>query len=398
MGGTVERKSVPIGSCASWSEPSRGRRVTVSLALLVVCFLLLGAARADAAEVKRGEAVRLPDGETVDQDLYVFGGTVILEGAAARDVVVVARYLDAVGPIGGSLMVLAGRAEVRGTVGGSVRAAGASVAIYGRVEGDVVAAGGSVTIVETASVGGDVVVAGGKVTIVDGAVVGGAVRGEAVGMTIEGEIGSAVDVTTRRLHVAPSAQIGGVLRYQSRRAATIEPGAVVVGPTVRRDPAAALPMGPLLFWANGAVPRLLAMFVSGIVLVLLVPRRMAAVADSGRSAPMTSLLLGTGLVVFLPVLLILLLLTVIGSPLALVGGFGYLAGLYLSQVFVGLALGRFLLRLPAAEARRAAQSARAGRRHRLARGDAPRPGAPRVRNHRRDYSGPRVRRARSESR
>jgi len=62
-----------------------------------------------------------------------------------------------------------------------------------------------------------------------------------------------------------------------------------------------------------------------------------------RNRPWPSFLLGLALLIGVPITLAFLTVTLIGLPIALIGLAAYLALLYLSQVFVGLAIGRFLL-------------------------------------------------------
>jgi hypothetical protein len=88
---------------------------------------------------------------------------------------------------------------------------------------------------------------------------------------------------------------------------------------------------------------LLAGLIAGLVIVMLVPRTAASVADAARLAPLTSFLLGILLAVFLPVLVAVLFATVVGIPIALILLILLVSVVYLSQVFLGLAIGRLIL-------------------------------------------------------
>ncbi len=65
-------------------------------------------------------------------------------------------------------------------------------------------------------------------------------------------------------------------------------------------------------------------------------------ADRIGGAPWVSLLVGFILLVVAPVAAAVVMLTLIGIPLALLMLFGYLVVLYVGRVFVGLAIGRWL--------------------------------------------------------
>jgi cytoskeletal protein CcmA (bactofilin family) len=343
------------GTCCRWSKSFvvAPRTAPVACVLITAILAFLGQHRpAAAAQFMAGASVQIPVGTTIDGDLYISGGTVTVLGDIHGDLVADAALLNVVGDVNGSVSVAAGRAEIRGRIAHAVRALGGVVAIYGRVDGDVVAAGGVVTIVEGASVGGDVVAAGSSVTVVDSAIVGGNVRGVAANMSIEGRIGGDVRVTVDHLQLTEGATIQRELHYRSDNAATIAPGAVVAGTTRRESLAGGVPGGQVIFWERAAIPRALLLLSVGVAILLLLPGHAIAVADGVRGAPSLALLVGIGAAVFVPITLALMMITIVGIPLALVGTTLYLGGTYLSQVFVGLALGRMVFRLGQANVRR----------------------------------------------
>ena len=329
------------------------RTASVACVLVAAILGLLGQDRpVAAAQFIAGASVQIPAGTTIDGDLYIAGGTLTVLGNVHGDLVADGVLLNVVGDIDGSVTVAAGRAEIRGRIAHAVRALGGVIAIYGRVDGDVVAAGGAVTLVEGAAVGGDVVAAGGTISVVNSASVEGNVRGVAANMSIEGHIGGDIRVTVDHLQLTNGATIQRELHYRSDNPATIAPGAVVAGTTRRESLANGVPGGQVIFWERAAIPRALLLLVAGVAILLLLPGHAIAVANGVRGAPSLALLVGIGAAVFVPITLALLTITIAGIPLALVGTTLYLAGTYLSQVFVGLALGRMVFRLGQANVRR----------------------------------------------
>jgi hypothetical protein len=344
-----------VGGCRRWSNSfvAAPRTALVASVLVAAILALLGQDRpAAAAQFMAGASVQVPAGTTIHGDLYIAGGKVSVLGTVHGDLVGEAALLNVVGDIDGSVTVAAGRAEIRGRIAHAVRALGGVIAIYGRVDGDVVAAGGAVTLVEGAAVGGDVVAAGGMVTVVNSATVDGNVRGVAANMNIEGHIGGNIRVTVDHLQLTDGATIQRELHYRSDNSATIAPGAVVAGTTRRESLAGGVPGGQVIFWERAAIPRALLLLGVGVAILLLLPGHAIAVANGVRGAPSLALLVGIGATVFVPITLALLTITIVGIPLALVGTTLYLGGTYLSQVFVGLALGRIVFRLGQADVRR----------------------------------------------
>jgi cytoskeletal protein CcmA (bactofilin family) len=307
---------------------------------VVVGLLALSPRPARAAEFKGGPNPTVERGTTIDDDLYLSGGRARIAGEVTGDLVAAVGDLDVTGELGGSLNAAVGTADLRGPVGRSVRVTAGEVTVRSTVGGDLVVLGGAVTVERGATVRGDVVAAGGDVDVL-GTVVGD-VRGSAGEVTIEGRVGGDVRVSADRFQVAPQARIDGDLRFRSDDH-SISPNATVGGTRTELGPRRYLPWVELPGSLGFALVRLLAGLIAGAVVVLLLPRAAARVADGVRREPLASLLAGLILAVFVPVGVVALLATVVGIPIALIGAALFAAGLYLSQVVVGLALGRAIL-------------------------------------------------------
>jgi hypothetical protein len=320
--------------------------LAVLIALIALATRTAGAA---AAEFRTGGSPSVAKGETVAGDLYLFGGDVDLAGTVTGDAVVSSGRLKVPGHVVGSLSVLSGEAEIVGAVDGSIRVAGGDVTIGGKVGRDVVVAGGSVTIDSTATVAGDLIVAGGDVSVLGS--ITGDVRGNVGSLTIGGSgtvggtgtVGGDVRVHADHIRLRSRAKVAGDLIYTSRNVARIDDGASVKGAKRQTVPDRFYPGDNLASWFASAIFRLLCALFAGVVLVLLLPHAMAVVADGIRGSPASSFVLGLVLLVLTPVLVLILLVTVIGIPIAVIVLVGYVCVLYLSQVFLGLALGRIIL-------------------------------------------------------
>jgi hypothetical protein len=184
-------------------------------------------------------------------------------------------------------------------------------------------------------------VAGGEIELLGP--VGGKVTGNVGSLTINNRVGGDVDLTANEINLLSQARLQGDFRYSSREEATFAVGATVAGETERTEPERFYPGDNIAAWLSSGLFRLFCGLVAGLVLVLLIPRAVTAVADAARTTPVTSFLLGLVLIVLLPVLFTVLLITVVGAPIGLIGFLLYFSVLYLSQVFLGLAIGRFVL-------------------------------------------------------
>ncbi|WP_224368454.1 bactofilin family protein [Hyalangium versicolor] len=311
--------------------------------LPLVALAVLLPAGAMAAELRRGDQVVIAPGEVLNEDLYAFGGTVLIQGTVRGDVVTAAGNVEISGTVEGDVLSMAGETRISGTVGGSVRAAAGTLSISGPVGEDGVLAGGQVRLDPGARVGRDVLLAAREAQLQ--APVEGQVKAAAETLVMEAPVGGDVRAEVETLRLTDGAKIGGSLHYRSTKEAMIASGATVTGPVERLKPEPHQGRGPLLYvigWARSLV----GLFALGLLLVLVTPDFARRLPVTLRQAPWRSLGWGAAVFVGGPVLAALVFL--VG---ALLGGWWigliilglYAAALALCFPVVGMFIGRWLL-------------------------------------------------------
>lgn len=280
------------------------RTIPVLVAVLLLVATLPGTA---AAATRSGGTVTVGPDETVAGDLQAFGGTVVIEG----------------------------------TVTGDVEAFGGTVVIDGTVDGNVEAAGGTVEI--TGTVGGDVDAAGGTVEIGDDARIEGNLGVGASSVTLDGTVLGDAEIGAERVTLGPDARIDGSLTYDG--ALDRADGATVGGPVTRSDSVDAGPSGPGLALPDGAftVYGVLVNLLAGAVLLVAFPRFSTTVADGVADDPLRSGGVGLLALVVVPLVCAVLLVTVVGIPLSIVGFLAYLLLVWAGALYGRFAAGRALL-------------------------------------------------------
>lgn len=301
---------------------------------------------ARAAEFRSGSTPTIDADARIDDDLYIAGGTVSVDGHVTRDLVATGGTITVDGPVDGNANVAGGNVTIRGPVGGTVRVAGGTVTIDSEVARDVIVTGGTARITSRSQVGQDLVIAGGTMTV--DAPVGRDVRGGGGDLRINNTVGRDVRVDLDgRLTLTSNARIGGDLVYAADTQANIADGAAVAGATTYEQPVGQSTTARVFGWILSTLLRLGWALLAGTAVVLLTPRAARLVTDTLRERPVVSLGWGVGVLIIVPILAVLLAVTIVGVPLALMALGLYLLALYLSQVVVGIALGRLLLRQPA---------------------------------------------------
>lgn len=122
------------------------KRLAVIFTLLLIMFVAVPAGSA-LADSHFDRVIK--SGETVEGDVEVFGGSLLVEDGAT---------------IEGDVFVGGGNAEIAGHVEGDIAIFGGNVTLSGTVDGDLFVAGGNLTIDSTGGVAGECLLVGGNIT------------------------------------------------------------------------------------------------------------------------------------------------------------------------------------------------------------------------------------------
>lgn len=278
--------------------------------LLVVMLHLSTVTGVVAAQSVQGASgtIVVKEGETVSS-VDTLAGTIVVRGTVTGDVSGAA----------GTIQVAEG-----GRVGGSISGAAGDVRIDGEVGGDVTAGSGNVQVTETARVGGEVSVGAGYVRI-------------------DGQIDGDVRVGAETIVIGPNAEVGGEFRYDAD-SFTQDPAATVAGGVVEdpnlRGNFGTFTLPSWVTWGYG----LLANFLLGAILLVLFPAFSARLAGRVSDEPAKTGGVGLLLLVGGPILLVLVAITIIGIPLAVLGAIAFGLAIWVGVVYGQYAIGAWVLR------------------------------------------------------
>lgn len=266
-------------------------------------------------------------------DHFIAGDTVSVSEAIVGDLIAASGDLSVNTSVGGDLVVAGGDLNLEGTVAQSLYAAGGKIVIGAEVGRNARVAGGSVSLDPTGRIAGNATLAGGEITVrgpIEGYLQAGGGR-----LYIDGPIGGDVELTGDRIELGPNARIEGHLKYDSKKDLGEASGAVVRGGIERvTGPASSQPSGGRagIIWSLGLV-------IAAALLAGVWPALADRVGGFLQQRFAWSVLVGFIALVCIPVAVILLLVTVIGIPLALAALAGYglllLGGYVASGVGVG---------------------------------------------------------------
>jgi hypothetical protein len=302
----------------------------------LVLLLALAPASALAATPMQGNTVTIAANQTVNDDVYAVGSTVVIDGRVNGDVV-----------------AFAGTVTINGVVTGNLIAAGGTTNIKGRVDGTVRLAGGTITV--DGVVGRDLLVGAGTVSLGSGARIGRDLLTGAGTTSVSGRIARDVRVGSGTLQLNSGAVVGGDIYYSGTVAPTIASGVAVHGTVQQVNPTGGMtwtgwsapwtvgnPGDTLVGWAR----MLIGLFILGLVIVLLAPRFSRRTVSRIERAPWKSGGLGLALLIGVPIvagLVFVLGIFVGGWWLALMLLALLVLALPVSMVIAGLSIGHWIV-------------------------------------------------------
>ena len=239
--------------------------------------------------------------------------------------------------------------QINGNIEGSLYCAASSVlVINGRVSGDVVCLASKVII--NGEIGQDLRIAGSdislngdasiasldKVNLAPESTISKDLQIYGSNTEISGEIGNNAYISSHNLKAGNMVKIGGDLSYSSADEINFANGQVkgkINYNQVQNNDNAAL----------SVIMIMLMLLVLSMIVVLVVPGRVHRSSEIAKGNFITVILAGVATVFLVPIVAILLALSVIGIPVAIVMGFAYVIILIMSAPFFVYLLGSILL-------------------------------------------------------
>ncbi len=348
--GLVATAFVGVGtlSVVTVRRPLAGASAGLALALLAG---LAPPSQADAAELRyeKEGTVKVAEGESIDDTVFLAGKTAIVAGVVDGDVFAAAERVEITGTVRGNIYSAAETVTIAGEVGGNVHAAGKSIEVDSKVGGSAFLAGRNVIVTEDSELARGGYFAG--ETVRSKGRVGRDLIFAAETMELSGSVERNVRGYGSEVTVSSSGSVGGDLQLTvpSQDAVEVDDGAIVSGETIidieeKEDRRAFLYPG----FYFGVLAKALAMLLMGLVLVRLFPSLLPPAPESSKEV-LRDMGFGFVALVATPVVMLLIALTLIGIPVSIVLGMVYAVLLFLSTLVVAYFAA---LRLPTPDHRR----------------------------------------------
>jgi len=300
----------------------------------------------------------VPKNQVVNDDLFITGQEVLVEGTVNGDVYAAGGMVRIRGTVNGDVLAAGGNVEISGKITQDIRAAGGNVRIDEAQVGDsVTVVGGNISIDKETKIGGGLVFGGGSID--SQANVGRGITGGGGAVTLDGIVAKDIQVGAGALTLGSGAKVNGDLIYSSEEEPRFVGEATVSGKIRKVIPSQlslAKELRPQYIRNVGQgifrgltigfrIWSYFAALIVGLVILKLFPKESQIVAETVEKKLFSSL--GWGFLIFLLAgpAFILGMVTLVGIPLTLILFMLLLIDLYIAKVFIGLAIGNWLGRI-----------------------------------------------------
>src|SRR3989344_243503 len=323
----------------------------LSAILLIFGFFFLFTSTVSAAEFKTGEVVETTDTTVTSGSLFIAGRKVTVRGTINGDLFCAGQNVTVDADVLGDVICAGQNVTINGTVSGDARLAGQMITINGAIDSNLTSFGQPIELPADGIVSGEVFAAGQDFS--ERGTIGKTLNGGFESAELNGEINGDVQLVVNSLRVGNDASILGNLTYESKTNIEVPTTASISGTVRRTEPTAkeltARPLRPIantsmraFSWA-GWLMRVLTYLILGLLLAIIFPVFTKKILDLSEQYQGRSMLLGFVSFFVIPILLVLLVISLIGIPIALIGLFLWLFFLFVSRITFALFVGKKVL-------------------------------------------------------
>ncbi|MBD3312245.1 hypothetical protein GF352_02195 [archaeon] len=281
-----------------------------------------------ASMFKASDNVDISSSETINQNAYLAGNLVNINGVVNGDAVTAGNIIVVNGVVNGDLMAAGNSITVNGNVSGDVRATGAMVLVNGEVGGEVLSGTAQLMLSEESTVG--------------------EVNAGAASITISGEVLGNVTISADNITITDTAVIGGLLNYTSSNKAVIADENSITGLVQRNEPEnrGSWEWTGMSRWLPAAYFSIFFIIISiaskllfGFVLTRVSKKNIEELKKRMSKEFLNQSITGFAVMILVPIAAIIGLITVIAIPLSLVVLGLYVITLYIASVTAAFFIG-----------------------------------------------------------
>ncbi len=308
---------------------------TVFFLLVFTLFGFATAAPVHAFEIMEGDqrnGITVAKDTVVKGSLLAAGNSVVIDGTIQGDLYCAGQTIIVRGTVTGDVLCVGQTLDISGSVGGNIRSMGQLLTIAGPVQRNVVIAGQTVSVAPEAAITGELLAAGQTVNL-------------------NSSIGGDVNAAAESILLGEKAKIAGNFTYTSPNAAEEATGAAVTGKvshiiSKKLEPKPLTPRSLLPKaqpWPVNAIGSIVFYLIIGAIVVLLAKEKVLRTVSQMLARPWFDGFVGFLTIIAAPIIIVMVAITIIGIPVALILGVIFAVMIVLSRIYVSVIIGEKLL-------------------------------------------------------
>ena len=318
------------------------RKVWLALSLVAAAFLLftVGPKAKAWTQFKSGNNATVAAGETVDSSLWIGAKNIDIAGTVNGDVICGAQTVNISGTVKGDVICGAQTITLSGSVEGSARLGAQTINLNGSIGRSAIMAAQTINTDSRSQIAGDASLAASDMNL--NGVIGRDLSAAGSNVNLSGTVGRDIKSSADKIVLAGGAKVGGSIDYTSKNTISQLGGSQVGGNIDQHFPKAkSHPFFRLIVFGGvfGLVVALI-LIASALLVTALFPQFVQRVSDQGAKRPWRSLLTGLVASIVVPILLVLLMVTVVGIPVAILLLLSWLLINFSSGLFTSYLVGR----------------------------------------------------------
>lgn len=315
--------------------------------LLIPALILFLPIVSKAYVVKSSDFIYIAKDEIVEGNLYFSCKSLNIEGQVLGDVIGVSQNIQVNGQISGDLIALSQNISITGQIDGNTRVVSNTLNINGVINKNLNFLGESILLGENSMIEQDVLLK--SINSEFNGKIKGNIHGATNNMLIRGEVDKNVNILIdhkkkkkyyNTLQIEESAKISGSLNYRAGKDANIK-SKNVSGEIIKKEPIKS---------KNGGskINKFIYSILSGFLLILLLNYFFKNKIKNLKKiiTEKNIKLSGYGaIILFLtPIAILILTITIIGAPIAIISLIIWLILLYLSRLIIAITIGDFIFK------------------------------------------------------
>ncbi len=307
----------------------------------IVLWGVIAPQNVEAFTARSSDFVEITDKETVNENILITGQTILIEGKIAGDLICFGQTVEVKGEIEGDLICAAQSITVSGAIGGSLRSASQNLQIDGVIDRNATILSQNLTTTESSVIFGELAFASQKADI-DG-IVSGKLTGASQNISMKGAFGGDVYLEAENISMSDNASVAGSFTYVSE--GTLNSGnAKIAGSVVKKTPQKPQQKmeqkkNPIQDFAGAVIWQSILIFA----LVYFFKDIFDYTYEKISSHPIKSA--GQGLIMLIAptVIILLLIFTIVGIPLAFTVLCLYVLSFFAARAIICYYLGKYVI-------------------------------------------------------